>query len=272
MAEIIRIKVWNNQSRTEYRIYVEASDGREGCRYLTGNSWHKKGSQEGDLTAAEWAEANRIGKDAQNVWHTWYAPAASAVAPATPAAPASPELPVFMFDEMNEPGIGQTIKRNGQYLTVVKTRRQRRTDEDDDMYGATGADWTIWATCRPATENEIAALKAQHEAAAQRKAAEAEVTALVQQIRNTGTRPDGAHDLSTGKRLLDRQSIYGSGDWFVVMPTTVWYVQNNGMDGDDWSRNNVRTGGAGAIGWFVPLDERLVERLESAEAVLMAKA
>ena len=28
----------------------------------------------------------------------------------------------------------------------------------------------------------------------------------------------------------------------------IWAVTNNGMDGHDWSRNNIRTGGAGAIG------------------------
>lgn len=30
---------------------------------------------------------------------------------------------------------------------------------------------------------------------------------------------------------------------------------NNGRDGDNWSRNNVTTGGAGAIGWRIPYDE-----------------
>ena len=37
-------------------------------------------------------------------------------------------------------------------------------------------------------------------------------------------------------------------------------VLNNGGDGDDWSLNNVRTGGAGAIGVFIPYSED-VEKL-----------
>ncbi|MBK7814503.1 MAG: hypothetical protein IPJ52_09450 [Rhodocyclaceae bacterium] len=38
-------------------------------------------------------------------------------------------------------------------------------------------------------------------------------------------------------------------------------AQNNGMDGDNWSANNVRTGGAGAIGWRMP-------RTDEAETIL----
>ena len=58
----------------------------------------------------------------------------------------------------------------------------------------------------------------------------------------------------------------GGGDWF-VLSTDVWYVRNNGGDGDDWSHNNVSTGGAGAIGWRVPWTDTLaaaVQALESA--------
>jgi len=41
----------------------------------------------------------------------------------------------------------------------------------------------------------------------------------------------------------------------------IWYIQNNGGDGDDWSVNNVLTGGAGAIGWRVAYEQELAERL-----------
>src|SRR5690554_4729931 len=66
---IANVKIWKNDRKTETRIYVRTTDGREGCYYLTGNHWHKKGSYEGQLTEAEWKEARRIavwdGK-----WHT----------------------------------------------------------------------------------------------------------------------------------------------------------------------------------------------------------
>lgn len=43
-------------------------------------------------------------------------------------------------------------------------------------------------------------------------------------------------------------NIYGGGIQYVVTAEYIWHVKNNGMDGDDWSQNNIRTGGAGAIG------------------------
>ncbi len=64
-----------------------------------------------------------------------------------------------------------------------------------------------------------------------------------------------------GQRVLDTQNIYGGGDWFVIGFDCIWYCRNNGMDGDDWSRNNVRTGGAGAIGWKISMDQKIKEIL-----------
>lgn len=40
-------------------------------------------------------------------------------------------------------------------------------------------------------------------------------------------------------------------------------MENNGADGGDWSRNNVVTGGAGAIGWRVPPDDALANQINS---------
>lgn len=50
-------------------------------------------------------------------------------------------------------------------------------------------------------------------------------------------------------RVLDMQGpdIYGGGAWLHIAGPDLYYVRNNGMDGDDWSRNNYDTGGAGAI-------------------------
>lgn len=59
------------------------------------------------------------------------------------------------------------------------------------------------------------------------------------------------------------QDIYGGGDWFVVGPEYPWYIQNNGMDGDNWGYNNVRTGGAGAIGYRVPASSPMTAELRS---------
>ena len=42
-------------------------------------------------------------------------------------------------------------------------------------------------------------------------------------------------------------TIYGGGQWFLIDDEYFYLVRNNGGDGDDWSRSNMSTGGAGAI-------------------------
>ncbi len=42
-------------------------------------------------------------------------------------------------------------------------------------------------------------------------------------------------------------NIYGGGSWLYNTDHYLYYVRNNGMDGDDWSLNNFPTAGAGAI-------------------------
>jgi hypothetical protein len=54
---------------------------------------------------------------------------------------------------------------------------------------------------------------------------------------------------------------WGGGEWWVIQKEWIWYVRNNGFDGDDWGRNNVQTGGAGAIGVRVPFSEELAAQI-----------
>lgn len=61
-------------------------------------------------------------------------------------------------------------------------------------------------------------------------------------------------------KVGDGFNIYGGGEEILIDADGrhIWRVKNNGMDGDDWSRNNVRTGGAGAIGYrFAATPERI---------------
>jgi len=87
--------------------------------------------------------------------------------------------------------------------------------------------------------------------------------AQIDLIKAQGIRPDG--EQPAGQIVLNTQNIYGGGDWFVIGADCLWYVQNNGADGDNWSYNNVRTGGAGAIGWKTPMDPQVREVLLSLE-------
>lgn len=57
-------------------------------------------------------------------------------------------------------------------------------------------------------------------------------------------------------------NIYGGGWWFVIQSDKIWYIRNNGRDGDLWAINNVQTGGAGAIGRWVPYNAELAEKIK----------
>ena len=69
-----------------------------------------------------------------------------------------------------------------------------------------------------------------------------------------------------GERIdnpCNQENIYGGGEWFVIQKKWIWKIVNNGMDGDDWSKNNVETGGAGASGVRVKYNRKLAAKIRS---------
>lgn len=108
-STILKVKVWVSAGET--RIYVETFRGEyemrrgdkrgirhEGCRYVSGNSWHPKGSQDGDLTAEEWKMARAIAFNRESKqWADYYVPRYDdilrppvVIAPVEPAAVIAP--------------------------------------------------------------------------------------------------------------------------------------------------------------------------------------
>lgn len=160
-------------------------------------------------------------------------------------------------------------KKNGhpEFLFVVESNR--RYIRDDGMSFGVGDEsgYIYWARCRETTSEEAAPLKAQIAEAERKRQAVLELQTIKKRIQETGEYPDGQNN-PEGDRLFDTQNIYGGGDWFVVGPRWIWYVRNNGADGDNWSANNVRTGGAGAIGRRVAYSRELAEDLNRLRAVL----
>ena len=155
---------------------------------------------------------------------------------------------------------GQVVYAKGTYVVILSASKQYY--REDGLSFGVGDDrgHMFAAVARRATDEESATLRAERD-----RKLETHRTELAMQIMKAGERPPGPV-LPGGTRISDRQDIYGGGDWF-VLSTDVWYVRNNGGDGDDWSHNNVSTGGAGAIGWRVPWTDTLaaaVQALESA--------
>jgi hypothetical protein len=80
MATVMKVKVWqaqrwetiNGKATRECRVYVAMDDGREGCKYLTGNAYQKAGTITGDLTKEEWNAARAVGV-LEGKWRSYYA-------------------------------------------------------------------------------------------------------------------------------------------------------------------------------------------------------
>lgn len=50
--------------------------------------------------------------------------------------------------------------------------------------------------------------------------------------------------------------MYGGGERIIIDGNKIWSIQNNGGDGDFWGYNNIATGGAGAIGHNMIIDNK----------------
>jgi len=117
---------------------------------------------------------------------------------------------------------------------------------------------------REATDEETIPYRAEQEIKLNKANAKKDLENIARDIQSKGEIPSGMHHLSGERIILDnRTEMYGGGKWFVLENGYVWYVQNNGADGDAWDQNNVSTGGAGAIGWRVHDNGELAERIIS---------
>ena len=161
---------------------------------------------------------------------------------------------------------GQVVRSSKQqrqrgypdFLMVIKATHQYFREDGLSFGVGDDSGYMYQAACREATDEESATLRAEieaREAARQRTRRLDEIKTIMQ---TDGEHPDGEHS-PDGERLHDTQDIYGGGDWFILDGDEIWYVRNNGRDGDNWSANNVRTGGAGAIGWRIVNSELAAE-------------
>jgi hypothetical protein len=165
--------------------------------------------------------------------------------------------------------VGQVVykklgrKSEGAWYKILTVRSQYYS-EDGLSFGLSDDSGTlISVTARLATEEEAAPAIAEAELAAQKTAEKkrraAERVALIREIKTSGDRPEH----NAGELLLSTVTPYGGGDWFEIdQPNNeIWYCENNGADGDFWGDNNVRTWGAGAIGWRVLYAQELADRI-----------
>ncbi len=170
----------------------------------------------------------------------------------------------------HEYSIGEVIRNRSykegdgspKYYTVTSAIK-RYFREDGMSFGVGDESGYVYAaSARAATPEETAIeeeKRAKKEVAKQKVVDRENIAKL---IRDTGDRPDGSFTPEGEMRYINSDSIvYGGGSWFVLGPEWIWYVKNNGGDGDNWGNNNIKTGGAGAIGWRVPATPELAEKI-----------
>lgn len=158
--------------------------------------------------------------------------------------------------------VGQVVRTKDKGIVVITSSTKRYYREDGLSFGVGDDQGYLYrATARPATEEEAAPVRAAEAAKAEKKAAKSRLAEIARQIEDTGDAPE---EQPVGARAMDTQNVYGGGSWWHLDdPSGIWYVRNNGTDGDDWRHNNVRTGGAGAIGRRIPRDEALIDEIRS---------
>lgn len=103
-------------------------------------------------------------------------------------------------------------------------------------------------------EAEIETLKAQRES-------------IKDSIRARGEMPQ-LDKYPQGEEMFDTRNAYGSGDVFIINQAHVYFIEVHGMDGDDWGKNNIASH---ALGWRVPADAALVERIKTVRDGLVAR-
>jgi hypothetical protein len=134
---------------------------------------------------------------------------------------------------------GQVLIERGHVYVIVEVVREY--DGDDDYTPG----HTVGVEVEPNEDDRAEIARRAEIAAIARERKE-----LKEAIRAAGTAPEGHHQIAAPE-LMSTWNPYGGGDWFCVTDEYAWYVKNNGADGDFWGHNNVRTAGAGAIGWRV---------------------
>jgi hypothetical protein len=161
--------------------------------------------------------------------------------------------------------LGQVIvnpnKEGPKYLYVLSASQKYFREEGMSFGVGDDSGYIYSAKTRPATEEEYKPIEDHKKDMAELSDVKASVSSLASKIQKKGEMPSGMN-VPDGEIYFDTQTIYGGGSWFVVGKDYIWYVKNNGMDGDNWEENNVRTGGAGAVGWRIPYNEGTASQLK----------
>jgi len=165
-------------------------------------------------------------------------------------------------ETVQAPCYGECFDDGVKYLTILESTKKYFDEEGMSFGVGCESGYVFCAICREATTEEIEQLIKKEQKKRKLKKYQKELYEIKQTIKRLGTYVQTEEQLVLdGEVLFDNQNLYGGGDWIVVQKDFIWYVVNNGQDGDNWSNNNIRTGGAGAIGRCLERTDEMVEQL-----------
>lgn len=137
-----------------------------------------------------------------------------------------------------------------------------------------------WVTQQPETVEEILELPEKQRLAYRRKKYQEKYNETHRQEKAIERKIDEIHqrfslvEVPPGKyqpkgkivnNPLNPKNTYGGGEWFIInkKEREIWYIINNSKEGDDYTRNNIKTNMHGAIGRVIPYDYRLARKILS---------
>jgi len=158
------------------------------------------------------------------------------------------------------------IFRDKNKGTIVKVISAKATYvKDDGMSFGVGDEQGYIYSARvvPATEDESNAIiesETKDRLRADANNRLSKISGIIQKRDNLS--PVIAHE-PEGETLQNTFDIYGGGNKYIIGKDYIWYIMNNGADGDDWGSTNIGNPGfSGEIGWRVPYLDDLANELK----------
>lgn len=144
--------------------------------------------------------------------------------------------------------VGNIIRFGSALGRIAEFGRRFRIDEDmPSIWGhrflGHEGEWGCYAYGRVLTDEELARYEAAVAAEEDRHRRRAEATRRIRELETwaekTGEYLQGDHRVfgDSARQFLDTFNIYGGGEVWVILDDVIWFVRNNGMDGDNWARN-----------------------------------
>ena len=162
--------------------------------------------------------------------------------------------------ENREEGDTFYSEKLNKWITIIKIVKEWYGLEDAMSFGGNADGYVVSAYYRDATEAEE---NKEKEILAKKSEYKRKIGIIMKYFEfHSANTPNNVSYSEVGKIYHFKNSghnIYGGGSALGISNNNLWIIKNNGMDGDDWGKNNFSTGGAGAIASKYPYNEEIAD-------------